>query len=236
MADYFDDGYDWAETQEMPAVAAAQAASSSEPQSARISETDLLVSPLFPEHVEPANPAQTHLLSNPSLQRGFVPYVTNIVSKFTFGCPIDLKAIAMRARNCEYNPKRFNGMVMRSTNPKLTINMFTSGKAICMGADSEKAAYDGCRRAAKIVQHCLHRHWQETVQNQGNPQASPPPAPRLHFREFAITNMVACFDCGFPIDLDGVADEFSDIVTVRICFFFCITLIICSMNLKCSQL
>lgn len=214
--DYWDDDYSFEERPADTQAVTVESTGASETAQKRAepSEVDRLVSPLFPESLTPATASQLHLIHHPSLQKGFVPFVTNIVSKFTFGVSINLRVVAMRARNCEYNPKRFNGLVMRSTQPKLTINIFTSGKAICMGAESEQAAYDGCRRAAKIVQHCIHAQWRRD--RDANPQTADPP--KLAFKEFTITNMLACFDCGFPIDLDNVAEEYGDLVTVG-CYF-----------------
>ncbi|KAK1263761.1 hypothetical protein QJS04_geneDACA009560 [Acorus gramineus] len=38
---------------------------------------------------------------------GIVPTLQNIVSTVNLGCKLDLKAIALQARNAEYNPKDF---------------------------------------------------------------------------------------------------------------------------------
>eukprot|EP01115_Flamella_aegyptia_P005480 TRINITY_DN22_c3_g1_i3.p1 TRINITY_DN22_c3_g1~~TRINITY_DN22_c3_g1_i3.p1 ORF type:complete len:137 (-),score=39.57 TRINITY_DN22_c3_g1_i3:62-472(-) len=44
---------------------------------------------------------------------GIVPTLQNIVSTVNLGCTLDLKQIALRARNAEYNPKRFAAVIMR---------------------------------------------------------------------------------------------------------------------------
>ncbi|KAK1288021.1 TATA-box-binding protein 1 [Acorus calamus] len=44
------------------------------------------------------------------------------------GCKLDLKAIALQARNAEYNPKRFAAVIMRIREPKTTALIFASGK------------------------------------------------------------------------------------------------------------
>jgi len=36
---------------------------------------------------------------------GIMPVLQNIVSTVSLGCPLDLKNIALKARNAEYNPK-----------------------------------------------------------------------------------------------------------------------------------
>ncbi|CAB1331180.1 unnamed protein product [Coregonus sp. 'balchen'] len=39
---------------------------------------------------------------------GIIPMLQNIVSTVNLACPLDLKSIALQARNAEYNPKVFN--------------------------------------------------------------------------------------------------------------------------------
>ena len=40
------------------------------------------------------------------------------------GCKLDLKTIALRARNAEYNPKRFAAVIMRIREPRTTALIF----------------------------------------------------------------------------------------------------------------
>lgn len=40
---------------------------------------------------------------------------------------LDLKTIALHARNAEYNPKRFAAVIMRIREPKTTALVFASG-------------------------------------------------------------------------------------------------------------
>ena len=68
------------------------------------------------------------------------------------GCTLDLKKIAMRARNAEYNPKRFGALIMRIRDPKTTALIFSSGKVVCTGAKSEEMSRQAARRFARIIQ------------------------------------------------------------------------------------
>ncbi|KAL0696432.1 hypothetical protein Bca4012_063612 [Brassica carinata] len=68
---------------------------------------------------------------------GIVPTLQNIVSTVNLDCKLDLKAIALQARNAEYNPKRFAAVIMRIREPKTTALIFASGKMVCTGAKSE---------------------------------------------------------------------------------------------------
>ena len=52
----------------------------------------------------------------------------------TLDCPLELKNIALHARNAEYNPKRFAAVIMRIRDPRTTALIFSSGKMVCTGA------------------------------------------------------------------------------------------------------
>jgi len=78
---------------------------------------------------------------------GIVPILQNVVATVTLGVKLDLKNIALKARNAEYNPKRFAAVIMRIREPKTTALIFASGKMVCTGAKSE----DASRLAARKV-------------------------------------------------------------------------------------
>ena len=48
-------------------------------------------------------------------------FFQNIVSTVSLGCKLDLKKIALHARNAEYNPKRFAAVIMRIREPRTTV-------------------------------------------------------------------------------------------------------------------
>jgi transcription initiation factor TFIID TATA-box-binding protein len=54
----------------------------------------------------------------------------NIVATVNLDCRLDLKTIALHARNAEYNPKRFAAVIMRIRDPKTTALIFASGKMV----------------------------------------------------------------------------------------------------------
>uniref|UniRef100_UPI00398E53BE TATA box-binding protein-like 2 isoform X2 n=1 Tax=Pristiophorus japonicus TaxID=55135 RepID=UPI00398E53BE len=67
---------------------------------------------------------------------GICPQLQNIVSTVNLACRLDLKRIALCARNAEYNPKRFAAVIMRIREPRTTALIFSSGKMVCTGAKS----------------------------------------------------------------------------------------------------
>jgi len=43
---------------------------------------------------------------------------------------LDLRKIALKTKNSEYNPKRFHALIIRLRNPKTTAMIFKSGKLV----------------------------------------------------------------------------------------------------------
>lgn len=87
-----------------------------------------------------------------SADPGIVPQLQNIVSTVNLCCKLDLKKIALHARNAEYNPKRFAAVIMRIREPRTTALIFSSGKMVCTGAKSEDDSRLAARKYARIIQ------------------------------------------------------------------------------------
>ncbi|NWI30779.1 TBPL2 protein, partial [Sula dactylatra] len=131
------------------------------------------VTPMTP--MTPVTPA--------SESSGIVPQLQNIVSTVNLACKLDLKNIALHARNAEYNPKRFAAVIMRIREPQTTALIFSSGKMVCTGAKSEEQSRLAARKYARVVQKL------------GFP---------AKFLDFKIQNMVGSCDVRFPIRLEGL--------------------------------
>lgn len=112
------------------------------------------------------------------------PTIQNIVSTTDLACHLDLKCIALHARNAEFNPKRFAAVIMRIREPKTTALIFASGKMVVTGAKSEDDAKLASRKYARIVQKLGFN---------------------AKFTSFKIQNMVGSCDVKFPIRLEGLA-------------------------------
>lgn len=76
---------------------------------------------------------------------GIIPTIQNIVATVDLGTKLDLRKIALNARNAEYNPKRFSAVIMRIREPKTTALVFGSGRLVCTGARSEQLAKEAVR-------------------------------------------------------------------------------------------
>jgi transcription initiation factor TFIID TATA-box-binding protein len=110
----------------------------------------LFSSSLFPATPGPMTPMTP--ITPSSTDPGIVPQLQNIVSTVNLGCKLDLKKIALHARNAEYNPKRFAAVIMRIREPRTTALIFSSGKMVCTGAKSEEQSRLAARKYARIVQ------------------------------------------------------------------------------------
>ncbi|VDI43897.1 TATA-box-binding protein-like [Mytilus edulis] len=128
--------------------------------------------------ISPATPASEGMGTMP-----LKPQLQNIVCTVNLGCKLDLKKIALHARNAEYNPKRFAAVIMRIRDPRTTALIFSSGKMVCTGAKSEDQAKLAARKYARIVQKLGFA---------------------AKFLDFKIQNMVGSCDVKFPIRLEGL--------------------------------
>ncbi|OBS23535.1 hypothetical protein FPOA_04085 [Fusarium poae] len=134
--------------------------------------------------VAPATPVATPAATQgPS---GITPTLQNIVATVNLDCRLDLKTIALHARNAEYNPKRFAAVIMRIREPKTTALIFASGKMVVTGAKSEDDSKLASRKYARIIQKLGFN---------------------AKFTDFKIQNIVGSCDIKFPIRLEGLASR-----------------------------
>ncbi|CAH1174107.1 unnamed protein product [Phaedon cochleariae] len=131
----------------------------------------------------PSTPSPMTPMTPHSADPGIIPQLQNIVSTVNLNCKLDLKKIALHARNAEYNPKRFAAVIMRIREPRTTALIFSSGKMVCTGAKSEEDSRLAARKYARIIQKL------------GFP---------AKFLDFKIQNMVGSCDVKFPIRLEGL--------------------------------
>ncbi|KAF3801596.1 TATA-box-binding protein [Colletotrichum gloeosporioides] len=134
--------------------------------------------------VTPATPAATPAATQGG--SGLTPTLQNIVATVNLDCRLDLKTIALHARNAEYNPKRFAAVIMRIREPKTTALIFASGKMVVTGAKSEDDSKLASRKYARIIQKLGFN---------------------AKFTDFKIQNIVGSCDIKFPIRLEGLASR-----------------------------
>jgi len=66
--------------------------------------------------------------------------IQNVVASANLKQQIDLNAVVASFKDVEYNPNEFPGLVFRLKKPRTALLIFSSGKMVCTGAKSEKAA------------------------------------------------------------------------------------------------
>ena len=130
------------------------------------------------------NQAANVAAGDESSASGIVPTLQNIVATVNLDCRLELKTIALHARNAEYNPKRFAAVIMRIREPKTTALIFASGKMVVTGAKSEDDSKLAARKYARIIQKLGFN---------------------AKFTDFKIQNIVGSCDVKFPIRLEGLA-------------------------------
>ncbi|KAI0129495.1 TATA binding protein [Xylariales sp. AK1849] len=136
----------------------------------------------------PATPATPAATPAATVQggSGLTPTLQNIVATVNLDCRLDLKTVALHARNAEYNPKRFAAVIMRIREPKTTALIFASGKMVVTGAKSEDDSKLASRKYARIIQKLGFN---------------------AKFTDFKIQNIVGSCDIKFPIRLEGLASR-----------------------------
>ena len=110
--------------------------------------------------------------------------IQNIASTANLGCRLDLKKIALKCRNTEFNPRRFGAVIMRLREPRATALLFASGKMCVTGVRSTHNATLACKKFASIIERVGFQ-------------------PK-EFMDFKVQNIVGTADCGFPIRLEGL--------------------------------
>lgn len=117
------------------------------------------------------------------------PIIQNVVATVNLNCKLDLKQIALKAKNAEYNPKRFAAVIMRIREPKTTALIFASSKMVITGAKSENASRMAAHKYTRII----------------NKLGFP-----TNFDDYKIQNIVSSCDIRFSIRLEGLSFHHKD--------------------------
>ena len=95
----------------------------------------------------------------------------NVIASVNLCTYMDLRRIAVSARNAEYNPTKVNAVIIRMRNPKCTGLIFRSGKMMLTGAKSLEDIRIGGKKIAKLCLKIGHAN--------------------VRFRGFKIENLIA---------------------------------------------
>ena len=123
---------------------------------------------------------KAELLTNSETSDIPQPHIVNIVSMVDLCVKLNLRELALKCSNAEYNPRRINAVIMRLKKPKSAALIFNSGKIIVLGAKNEQDS----ERSAKIFAH--------SIKGLGY---------KPKFKNFQIVNIVGTCDVKFNIKL-----------------------------------
>ncbi|ETW01712.1 hypothetical protein, variant [Aphanomyces invadans] len=113
--------------------------------------------------------------------------VANIMATFDLATKIDLKHLVLNARNVEFNPRKFQGAIMRLREPKSTCIIFSTGKVVVVGMKAVPDLEIVARKVESIAQ-------------------------KVGFRDAAaqslsVRNITASAKAPYPIRLEGLLNE-----------------------------
>jgi len=111
-----------------------------------------------------------------------MPVIHNVVATASLCCELELKKIAMAARNAEYNPRRFSAVIMRVRDPKSTALVFKSGRLVVTGTTSKEQALQAARKFGRIIKKVGYSD--------------------VVLKGFRVENIVSTFKVPFPIHLE----------------------------------
>jgi transcription initiation factor TFIID TATA-box-binding protein len=118
-----------------------------------------------------------------------LPTIQNVVSfaELKVEDDFELWHLAEKIENARLNKRRFPAVIMRRTDPKCTILVFSSARIIIIGSSSEAQAELAAREARRLFVKALNI-----------------PAKLTSFR---ITNIVANADFGFKINITTLCEQ-----------------------------
>ena len=98
---------------------------------------------------------------------------------------IDLKLIAEKCRNCDYNPTKFNAAIIKIREPSATSLVFATGKMVVNGTKTIEQSQEAARTISKQIKKCYSN---------------------AHISDWSIQNIVASIDFTCGINLNALAD------------------------------
>ena len=115
--------------------------------------------------------------------------IENVVASTKLSESLDLVELAKKIPGADYNKKRFPGVVLRMTNPKIAALVFGSGKVVLTGAKSLDSLSVGVDNLVSMMTEMGF----EIDKNPG----------------YSVQNIVTSADLGFHINLNKIAMSLS---------------------------
>ncbi|KAH0791669.1 TATA-box-binding protein [Histomonas meleagridis] len=114
------------------------------------------------------------------------PNIVNLVASVKMCNSFDLLKISEHIKNAEFNPRRFQAVILRITTPKATAMVFQVGKVNIVGTREKEVAYQAAKKFCRILRKVGYN---------------------CRIEEFNVTNLVATIACNFRIRLQEIANH-----------------------------
>ena len=116
--------------------------------------------------------------------------VVNVVASTKLDRKLDLNRLSQILRGVQYEPEIFSGLVYRLHDPKATVIMFSTGKIVSVGTNSEETAKNSIRATIEEIEGALPEN----------------------LTRIRIENVVVSVDLGRRIDLVDVMSRFDNVL------------------------
>ena len=105
------------------------------------------------------------------------------------GCKLNLKLISKKYNIAEYNPRRFNSLILRTKNPKSICLIFSNGKILCTGTKSS----ENCKKSIlKYSQFLINIGYPIIINN------------------FTVENIVAYFKFEYDLNIEKINENYKN--------------------------
>lgn len=111
-------------------------------------------------------------------------HVTNITASATLSEKLDLRDLARKMMDVEYDKNKFSALVHRLRTPKATCMISANGYIICVGTSNVKEAVKGLRKTKHHIAKALERDYGS-----------------LNLQDFKIHNIAAAYRYGSRLNL-----------------------------------
>ena len=113
--------------------------------------------------------------------------IKETICSANLGCKLNLKLISKKYNFAEYNPRRFNSLILRTKNPKSMALLFSNGKILCSGTNSS----EDCRQS--IIKYS------QFLINIGYP---------INIKNFNVENIIAYFNFEYDLNIEKLSEKY----------------------------
>ena len=115
--------------------------------------------------------------------------VTSVFATVNLGMQVNLRDVALQAKNAEYNPRRFPAVMIKVREPdKATGMLYGSGKLSVVGCKSEEIARQVARKIAKSIKGITGSN--------------------LLFKNFQVVNIIAHSEINFEVSFEHFVSKY----------------------------